>query len=134
MAMPDKGMEEFDLETKIGSTGDKNMSAEEHIRDHSLFEEIVRHLSNNRAPGPDEVNNELLKHVEPSMHQAIHKLFVHMWLPGTTPDSWKEFNTILLHKKNSEVLLENYRPIALANTMHKLWTSLIQESLGRYAE
>ena len=68
------------------------------------------------------------------MHQAIHKLFVLMWLTGTTPDSWKESNTILLHKKNSELLLENYRPIALANTMYKLWTSLIQESLGQYAE
>ena len=58
---PDKGMDEFDLETKVGSTGDKNLLVEEHIRDHSLFQEIVRHLSNNRAPGPDEVNNELLK-------------------------------------------------------------------------
>ena len=127
---PDKGMDGFDLETKVGSTGDKNVSVEEHIRDHSLFQEIVRHLSNNWAPGPDEVNNELLKHLPPSMHQAIHKLFVLMWLTGTTPDSWKESNTILLHKKNSELLLENYRPIALANTMYKLWTSLIQESLG----
>lgn len=68
------------------------------------------------------------------MHQAIHKLFVLMWLTGTTPNGWKESNTILLHKKNSEFFLENYRPIALANTMYKLWTSLIQESLGRYKE
>ena len=126
-------MDGFDLETKVGLTGDKNMSVDEHIRDHSLFQEIVKHLSNNRAPGPDEINNELLKHLPPSMHQAIHKLFVLMWLTGTTPDSWKESNTILLHK-NSESLLENYRPIALASTMYKLWTSLIQESLGRYAE
>ena len=131
---PDKGVDDFDLETKVGSTGDKTVSVEEHIRDHSPFQEIVRHLGNNRTPGPDEINNELLKHLPPSMHQAIHKLFVLMWLTGTTPDGWKESNTILLHKKNSELLLENYRPIALAHTMYKLWTSLIQESLGRYAE
>ena len=47
---------------------------------------------------------------------------------GTTPDSWKASNTILLHNKNSELLLENYRPIALANTMYKLWTGVIQRT------
>ena len=94
----DKGMDGFDLETKVGSVGEKNTSVEEHLRDHSLFQETVRHLSNKRAPGPNAVNNELLKHLQPSMHQAIHKLFVLMWLTGTTPDSWKESNTILLQK------------------------------------
>jgi len=41
--------------------------------------------------------------------------------------------TILLHKKNDETLLENHQPIALANTMYKLWTGLIQECLNMYA-
>lgn len=58
-------------------------------------------------------------------------------LTGTTPDSWKESNTILLHKKNDELLLENYRPIALAKimyiqAMHKPATGL--HSMSKYAD
>ena len=34
-------MDDFDLETKVGSTGDKTVSVEDRIRDHSLFQEIV---------------------------------------------------------------------------------------------
>ena len=63
------------------------------------------------------------------MHEAIHNVFILTWLTGTTPLNWKASNTILLHKKNSELLLENYKPIALANTMYKLWTSVIQREL-----
>lgn len=40
----------------------------------------------------------------------------------------------MLHKKGSELDLNNYRPIALANTLYKLWTRVIQECLSKYAE
>ncbi len=81
-----------------------------------MFQIVLKHLKNRKAPGPDEIHNEMLKHLPPSMHRALHNLFTLMWMTGTTPDRWKEANTILLHKKNDESLLENYRPIALANT------------------
>ncbi len=50
------------------------------------------------------------------------------------PDAWKQSETILLHKKHDETMLGNYQPIALANTMYKLWTGLIQECLNTYAD
>ena len=46
----------------------------------------------------------------------------------------KESTTLLLHKKGNEADLQNYRPIALANTMNKLWTGTVSESLRRFAE
>lgn len=133
-AGPDHTLDPFDLETKVGKTDHEQVSVEKHVRDKDLFDDIVDHLSNNKTPGPDEIPNELLKNLPSSMRETIHRLFVLMWMTGTTPDSWKESNTILLHKKNSELLIGIYRPIALANTMYKLWTGVIQESLSRYAE
>ena len=105
-----------------------------YIRDKSVLQRVLSHLSNNKTPGPDEIPNELLKHLPASMQDAIHQLFILMWMTSTTPDAWKQSETILLHKKNDETLLENYRPIALANTMYKLWTGLIQECLNTYAD
>ncbi len=32
----------------------------------------MRHLKNGKAPGPDGIPNELLKHLPEGVHQAIH--------------------------------------------------------------
>jgi len=55
-----------------------------------------------------------------------------MWMTGTTPKAWKESQTVLLHEKGSEHDLGNWRPIALANTLYKLWIGVIAEY--KYAE
>jgi len=55
-------------------------------------------------------------------------------MTGTTPKAWKEAQTVLLHKKGSEHDLGNWRPIALANTLYKLWTGVIAACLYKYAE
>jgi len=34
------------------------------------------------------------------MQDAIHQLFILMWMTSTTPDAWKQPETIMLHKKN----------------------------------
>ena len=57
-----------------------------------------------------------------------------MWMTGTTPKAWRESQTVLLHKKGSQHDLRNWRPIALANTLYKLWTGVIAECLYKYAE
>ena len=61
-------------------------------------------------------------------------MFIAMWVVGHTPTSWKESCTILIHKKGSELDLNHYRPIALANTMYKLWTSMVHDCMSTYAE
>ena len=85
----------------------------------------------------DGIPNGLLKHLPEGVHQAIHKLFILMWMTGTTPKAWKESQTVLLHKKGNQHdlgNLGNWRPIALANTLYKLWTGVIAECLYIYAE
>ena len=58
-----------------------------------------------------------------------------MWATGITPKTWKVSDTILIHKqKGPETDIASYRPIGLANTLYKLWTRLITNSLHEYAE
>ena len=73
-------------------TGVNNISLLQHICDPCIFQEKMRHLMNGKAPGPDGIPNEVLK------HQAIDKL----WMTGITPNAWKESRAILLHEKSSE--------------------------------
>ena len=40
----------------------------------------------------------------------------------------------MLYKKGDPLLLSNYRPIALANAVYKVWTGLLTMAMSRYAE
>ena len=48
-----------------------------------------------------------------------------MWMTGITPTAWKESCTVIIHKKGGAFDLGNWRLIALANTMYKLWTGMV---------
>jgi hypothetical protein len=50
------------------------------------------------------------------------------------PTSWKTSLTILLYKKTDPTILTNHRPIALANTIYKLFTSTITTQLANYGK
>ena len=73
-----------------------------------------RHLKSGKEPGPDRIPNELLEHLPEVVQQEIHKLFILIWMTGTTPKAWSESQKVLLHKKGSEHDLGSWRPITLA--------------------
>ncbi len=102
--------------------------------DERVVYDCCKRLGNGKAPGPDDVVNEVIKMLPPQVKQLIHKLVVIMWATGCTPDRWKHSNTRLIHKKGNTMDIGNYRPIALANTMYKLWTSCVQQVLSEFAE
>ncbi len=129
-----KNTDTFTLETAAGKLGFGSISLLEHVRDLCIFQEMMRHLKNGKAPCPDGVPNELLKHLPEGVHQVIHKLFILMWMTGIAPKAWKESQTVLLHKKGSKHDFGNWMPIALENTSYKLWTGVIAECLHKFAE
>ena len=80
--------------------------------------------------------NELLPMLPTEIQESIHMLFIIMWATGFTPKAWKISNTTLINKnkKGDETKASSYRPIGLANTLYKLWTRLITNTLYEYAE
>ncbi len=68
------------------------------------------------------------------LKQVVQHLFVVMWLSNHTPDAWKTSRTVLLYKKGNATLLQNWRPIALANTLYKTWTSMVTLVRSTYGE
>ncbi|KAJ9516050.1 hypothetical protein QJQ45_024448, partial [Haematococcus lacustris] len=105
------------------------------IMDKAGFQECISKLSGGKAPGPDGIENEIIKMLPWEMRDTIHQLFIVMWATGCTPTAWKASDTCLLYKdKGQETDLNAYRPVGLANTIYKLWTSLITRALCEYAE
>ncbi|KAJ9513715.1 hypothetical protein QJQ45_015469 [Haematococcus lacustris] len=105
------------------------------IMDKASFQECLSRLAGGKAPGPDGIENEIIKMLPWEMRDTIHRLFIIMWATGCTPTTWKTSDTCLLYKdKGQETDLNAYRPVGLANTIYKLWTSLITKTLYEYAE
>jgi hypothetical protein len=124
----------FELETYAHHTGiaDKNLLPT--VLSELTFSKAIRYLSNDKAPGPDNIPNALLKILPDTLKQAIHKLFICLWITGTTPKEWKGSNTIIIHKKGMFAHLENKRPIGLHSSIYKLWTGFVTAIMTEFSE
>ena len=85
----------------------------------------LKNLANNKIPRPDKIPNSILKNMPASFQHILFLFFTHCYKMKQIPPSWKISLTILLYKKGDPSLLTNHRPIALANTIYKLFTSTL---------
>ena len=69
-----------------------------------------------------------------SLHNILFLLFSHCYKQKQIPTSWKTNLTILIYKKGDPSKLTNHRPIALANTIYKFFTSILTSILSAYGE
>jgi hypothetical protein len=67
-------------------------------------------------------------------HNLLYLIFYQCYKQQQIPPSWKTSLTILLYKKMDPSILTNHRPIALANTIYKFFTSTITTQLANYGE
>ena len=98
------------------------------------YDTCLKNLSNNKAPGPDRIPNSILKNMSQNFHKLLYEFFKHCYKQRKIPDLWKTSITILLYKKGDPSILTNHRPIALANTIYKLYTSTFTSILSIYGE
>ena len=70
----------------------------------------------------------------PRFHKLLFLFFKHCYKQKQIPASWKTSLTVLLYKKGDSSQLTNHRPIALANTIYKLYTSTLTSILSTYGE
>ena len=98
------------------------------------FEGQVRRMSRGKAPGPDDVPNEVFQTLPERTLRSFHAFMVECWRMRRIPPSWKRSLTVLLYKKDDPHTVSNYRPIGLLSTVYKLYTSTVAEMLSDFAE
>ena len=63
------------------------------------IEAAIRQLKCKKAPGPDGVTNDMIKHLGPAAEKTLLELFNESWKNGTVPALWKKATIIPIHKK-----------------------------------
>eukprot|EP00924_Labyrinthula_sp_SR-Ha-C_P013047 snap_masked-scaffold_12-processed-gene-7.35-mRNA-1 protein AED:1.00 eAED:1.00 QI:0/-1/0/0/-1/1/1/0/1167 len=98
------------------------------------IKECIKTLKNNKAPGPDNIRNEVLKHVEMVQSHAVREIQSFFRLDAFKSKKMRKIcrgKVVYLYKqKGSKNDPSNYRPISLMNTHLKLLTKIINNRIA----
>ena len=99
------------------------------------LEDALTMLKLRKAPGPDNITNEMLLHLGPCSKKKLLQLFSDGWRTGTVPQVWREAIMIpILQRGKDKSKAESYRPISLTSCVGKLMERLISTKLMWHLE
>ena len=130
----ESNLDPYRMTTRRHTAEEKGPCILELLKDKSRLVKRIRSLARNKAPGKDGIPNEIIMDLPEELLTAIHDLFVLRYMTGSTPASSKQSRTVLLYKKEDPLNIKNYRPIALASTLTKLYTGLLTDCMTDHAE
>ena len=96
----------------------------------------IEKLAPNKAPGPDEIPNHILKRCLSTLEHHILALAQQSLATGHFPQPFKETTTLVLRKPNKPNYTRPnaYRPIALENTIGKVLESIMADHISYLCE
>ena len=99
------------------------------------IEAATKQLKCKKAPGPDGITNDLIKHLGPAAKKTLLELFNESWKNGTVPALWKKATIIPISRKGKDKKDPNsYRPISLLSCLGKLLEQVINRRLISFLE
>lgn len=116
-----------DVSTHYHPTLDSEITLEE-------LQDSLKKCKSNKAPGADGISNEFLKNLPDNWLLYSLALFNKIMSTESIPLDWACIITTMLYKKGDPGLPENYRSIALVNSITKIFTQIICSRVNRWAE
>ena len=95
---------------------------------------IISSLKNTKSCGVDSVDSCILKLAKNELAPAITHIVNLSIANGIFPQQWKLAKIVPLHKKESQYLPENYRPVALLCVMSKILEKAVSQQVISYLE
>ena len=92
-------------------------------------------LQEKKAPGPDNIPNDMLKHLGPAAKKKLLSIYNTSWQKGIIPKSWKKATMIPILKPGKPPnKADSYRPISLTSCLCKLMERMVNRRLIWYLE
>ena len=97
---------------------------------------LVKFLKRGKAPGPDNMHNEVLRlGTTTSLYHHLARLFTSSIQLGYIPTAWKLATLRMLLKPDKlPSLTTSYRPISLISSIMKLFKRVIEQRLRSHLE
>ncbi|OTF71107.1 hypothetical protein BLA29_001346, partial [Euroglyphus maynei] len=100
------------------------------------FTLLLKDLNPKKAPGPDHITNNMIKHLPLRMIIALHKLILKCLSYGYFPTTWRISHTriILKPNKTDHFSPSSYRPISLTSHLSKIYEKVVNLFLVQHLE
>ncbi len=95
---------------------------------------LLRNIKINKASGPDNIPNMVLKECATELSPAVACLFQLSIDSGTLPPDWTSANVAPIFKKGDRHKAENYRPVSLTSVLSKVLEHIICSSMMAHFE
>ena len=94
----------------------------------------IRKLKKNKAPGEDLIPNEVWVTMEETGLEELTAVLEECRTTNQFPKGWGVTEIRWLYKKDDPLQLVNYRPIALTDTLYKIFMRIMTERLDEVVE
>jgi hypothetical protein len=86
---------------------------------------LLRNIKQNKASGPDQIGNPVLKECAETLAPALCAIFQRSVDSAQLPYDWRTANVACAFKKGDKHLPENYRPISLTSVCCKILEHIV---------
>ena len=94
------------------------------------LKDALKEVKTRKAPGPDGITGEMLKHLRACSRAVLLKIFNHSWMKGVVREVWKEAVIIPAPKKGKDKKNpRSYRPIRLLSCVGNLLERMVNQRL-----
>jgi sorting nexin-29 len=97
-------------------------------------EAAIEKLKNNKAPGMDFIQSELVKHAGVEYSKYLHQLIVQIWINEIIPEEWNLGIICPILKMGDVMTCSNYSRISLLCTTYKIVFNIFFKRLAPYVE
>ena len=98
------------------------------------IKEIITAIDTSKSVGPNSIPNQLLQATKKSIAIPLANIFNHSFSKGICPDFLKISIVIPIYKKDSKLIVSNYRPISLLSNINKILEKLMFNRLYSFLE
>jgi len=97
-------------------------------------ENAILRLKDNKAPGIDLIQAELIKKASPNFVEYMYQLITKIWTTETIPEDWSWSIVCPIHKKRDVTMCSNYGGINLLCVAYKIFSTILFNRLMPYVE
>jgi len=129
----DNDLPSENVQTDFSTTPPNSSELDSAITPEELDTAVLK-LKNNKSSGNDRILNEMLKSGKMLLKEPILHLFNTCLQNGHFPQEWSVSHIVPIHKSGDTSLPDNYRGISIISCLGKLFSSILNSRLVKYAE